>query len=228
MSYRIKKAIKILLNNDQKKLSQADLLQAERVKPWLNVKGDKCLRLNYELNSNSVVFDIGGYKGEFATSIFCKYNSHIFVFEPVKDYFSVIEDKFSHNDKVIPYNFGLGGKEEDLQIVLKGDSSSIFLDGEKKETIKVKSITSFIKSNNIKNIDLMKINIEGGEYDLLESLIYGDSIKNINNIQVQFHDFFIDAKERMTKLQEQLSITHELTYQYEFVWENWKLKSSLS
>ena len=126
MSYRIKKAIKILLNKDKKILSQAELLQAERVKPWLVINGDHYLRLNYELNSNSVVFDIGGYKGEFATLIFCKYNSHVYVFEPVKDYFAVIEDKFSHNDKVIAYNFGLGGKEEDIQIALQGDSSSIF------------------------------------------------------------------------------------------------------
>lgn len=228
MSYRIKKAIKILLNKDKKKLSQADLLQSERVKPWLAINGDQYLRLNYELNSRSVVFDIGGYKGEFATSIFCKYNSHVYVFEPVKDYFAVIEDKFSHNDKVIPYNFGLGGIEEDIQITLQGDSSSIFLEGGKKETIKVKSITNFIKSNNIKNIDLMKINIEGGEYDLLETLLSGDEIKIVKNIQVQFHDFLInDANEKMTKLQEKLALTHDLTYQYEFVWENWKLKSNV-
>ena len=74
----------------------------------------------------------------------------------------------------------------------------------------------------------MKINIEGGEYDLLEALLSGDAIKLIKNIQVQFHDFLInDAKEKMTKLQEKLALTHDLTYQYEFVWENWKVKSNV-
>ncbi len=74
-------------------------------------------------------------------------------------------------------------------------------------------------------IELLKLNIEGGEYELLESLLENDCITYFKNIQVQFHDFLFDnAKERMTKIQEQLSKTHELTYQYEFVWENWKLK----
>ena len=72
----------------------------------------------------------------------------------------------------------------------------------------------------------MKINIEGGEYDLLDSLISADIVQSIANIQVQFHDFLIkDAKEKMRKIQEKLSLTHEPTYQYEFVWENWKIKS---
>lgn len=225
MSYRIKKALKILLKKDQKKFSKADLLQSKRVRPWLRVKGDQSLRLNYELDSSSLVFDIGGYKGEFAASIFCKYNCHILVFEPVKDYFSVIKKKFSHNDKVIAYNFGLGGKDEEIQIALKEESSSIFLEGERKETIEMRSITNFLNSNDIKIIDLMKINIEGGEYELLKNLLCGDFIRNIRNIQVQFHDFLVEnPTEKMHSLQEQLSFTHELTYQYEFVWENWRLK----
>ena len=70
MSYRIKKAIKILLNKDGRNVTQAELLQSQRVKPWLEIKGDQFLRLNYNLNPDSVVFDIGGYKGEFSTSIF--------------------------------------------------------------------------------------------------------------------------------------------------------------
>jgi hypothetical protein len=30
----------------------------------------------------------------------------------------------------------------------------------------------------------------------------------------------------MERIQSALMITHELTYQYEFVWENWKRKKS--
>ena len=46
----------------------------------------------------------------------------------------------------------------------------------------------------------------------------------IANIQVQFHDFVLDAESRMKSIQADLRKTHELTYQYDFVWENWKLK----
>jgi hypothetical protein len=34
------------------------------------------------------------------------------------------------------------------------------------------------------------------------------------------------AFDRMRAIQEQLAITHQLTYQYEFVWENWRLKDA--
>ena len=69
----------------------------------------------------------------------------------------------------------------------------------------------------------MKVNIEGGEYDLLEGLIENGLTARIRNIQVQFHDFVPNAYERMKNIQLSLSKTHKITYQFEFVWENWEL-----
>jgi len=226
MLYRIKKAIKILINYQPKKVfTKNELIQYNRAKPWFEIKGDETLRLDYDLDSNSIVFDVGGYKGQFAAEIFCRYNCITYVFEPVKDFFLEIEKKFLFNNKVIRYNYGLAGKNQEISISLSDNSSSVYLNGEKFEKIQLKSIVEFIESNNITHVDLIKINIEGGEYELLESLIENNCITRFKNIQVQFHDFIIEnAKERMQKIQNQLTKTHELTYQFEFVWENWKLK----
>lgn len=227
MLKRIKKAIKILINYEGKKkvMSPDELIQSERVLPWFAAKGDETLRLNYDLNEKSIVFDVGGYKGEFAGDIFCKYNATIYVFEPIKSFFQIIQNKFVNNQKVKIYNFGLAGKDEQMQISMSDNSSSVFLKTEDSETIQLKSIVNFIQENNIQSVDLIKINIEGGEYDLLESLIENNLISVFKNIQVQFHDFLLDnGKERMNKIQENLSKTHQITYQYEFVWENWQLK----
>jgi len=227
MLYRIKKAIKILINYEGKKkvMSPNDVIQRQRVLPWFAVKGDETLRLDYELNNNSTVIDIGGYKGEFAGDIFCKYNSTIYVFEPIKSFYQIIQNKFVNNQKVKVYNFGLAGKDEQMQISMSDNASSVFLESEDSETIQLKSIVNFIQDNNIQSVDLIKINIEGGEYDLLDSLIENNLISIFKNIQVQFHDFLLDdGKERMHKIQENLSKTHQITYQYEFVWENWQLK----
>jgi len=71
----------------------------------------------------------------------------------------------------------------------------------------------------------MKINIEGSEYDLLEHLLETNYVKIIKNIQVQFHDFVPNAEKRMKRIQEKLQKTHYLTYQYPFVWENWRIKN---
>ena len=228
MLTRIKKAIKILINYDNKKttiVSPNDLLQRQRVLPWFAANGDETLRLNYDLNDKSIVFDIGGYKGEFARDIFCKYNATIYIFEPIKAFFQIIQSKFVNNQKVKIHNFGLAGKDDQMQISMSDNASSVFLKTENTETIHLKSIVNFIRENNIQTVDLIKINIEGGEYELLESLIENNLISVFKNIQVQFHDFLLEnGKERMNKIQENLSKTHQITYQYEFVWENWELK----
>jgi FkbM family methyltransferase len=202
-------------------------IMAERARKWFSDRGDDTLRLDYELDENSVVFDIGGYKGEFVSSIFNKYGSLIYVFEPVPEYYNIIIRKFSQNRKVLSYCFGLSAKSGETRISLADNSSSLFINGRNTIDIKLKSITEFIEENKIEKIDLAKINIEGSEYDLLESLIQNGLIERFRNIQVQFHDFIIpNARTRMNAIQQELSKTHELTWQYEFIWENWKLKSA--
>jgi hypothetical protein len=61
-------------------------IQAIRVIPWFNDRGDQTHRLNYELDANSVVFDLGGYEGEWARDIYCLYGSFIYIFEPYQVY----------------------------------------------------------------------------------------------------------------------------------------------
>ena len=68
----------------------------------------------------------------------------------------------------------------------------------------------------------MKINIEGGEYPLLESISDAGMLNSVDNFQIQFHDFVDDAVARRAAVLESLSQTHECTWCYEFVWENWK------
>lgn len=70
----------------------------------------------------------------------------------------------------------------------------------------------------------MKINIEGGEYQVIPALIDSGFIKNIRDIQVQFHDFIENAMAQRSEIRNRLKETHYLTYDYLFVWENWRLK----
>lgn len=198
--------------------------QKIRTIKWFKDNGDKTLRLNYELNNNSIIFDVGGYEGQWASDIFSKYVCEIHIFEPILEFAENIKKRFSKNNKIFVNNFGLSNKTEEAKISLEKDASSTFKKGGNIINIKVKKAIDYIKEKNIKNIDLIKINIEGGEYELLEHLIDSGFIKNIKNIQVQFHDFVDNAEKRMEKIQKKLTETHTLTYQYKFVWENWKLK----
>lgn len=197
----------------------------ERVKPWFEANGDKTLRLDYDLDENSIVFDLGGYHGNWAAEIFCKYGCFVHIFEPAQNFTEIIKNKFIKNKKIFIHQCGLSNSNTTANLSFGEDASSTFAKSDNKtEEIKLVDAMEFFKENNISKIDLMKINIEGGEYDLLEYLIETGYIAQISNIQVQFHDFAPNAIERMKTIQQKLQETHSLTYQYEFVWENWQLK----
>lgn len=218
-----------MLSNKLKKLWRMFFpgIQTKRVKPWFAIDGDSTLRLDYpELNTNSIVVDLGGYKGQWASDIYGKYGCKVYSFEPVEAFYLFIKKRFENNQSIKVFHCALGNdNKEEAIYVNKDGSSSIEKNGISEKMVFIK-FDEMMNELALSNIDLLKINIEGGEYDLLDYLIQTKWIKKIDNIQVQFHDFFPDARNRMTKIQQALALTHYTTYQFEFVWENWKIKSN--
>jgi len=211
-----------IYNKLAKKLYQYP--EEKRIIKWRLDNGDRTLRLDYDLNEKSVVFDIGGYNGQWTSEIFSKYCCFVYIFEPVEEFALNIKERFFKNKKIFVYDFGLANETKIVNISVDHDSSSTFKDGKKTTEIRLVNIMDFIPENGIEKIDLMKINIEGGEYDLVDSLLKSGFIMKISDLQIQFHDFVENAEERMTKIQAELKKTHELTYQYPFIWENWRIK----
>ena len=199
-------------------------IQEKRCIPWFSDNGDRTLRLQYDLDSTAIVFDLGGYEGQWASDIFSMYCCYIHIFEPVEKFATNIEKRFSKNNKIFVHKFGLSNMNQKKQIFIDADSSSTFTTKASNDEINLIKAIDFIKEYAIEHIELIKINIEGGEYDLLEHLLESEFIENIYNIQVQFHDFVPSAESRMNKIQQELSKTHFLTYNYPFVWENWQIK----
>lgn len=198
-----------------------------RVDQWYADQGDAGLRVDYPLTSDSIVFDLGGYRGDWASEIFSRYGCQVYVFEPVPEYFQRICRRFEKNDRIKPFPFGLGNAQMDCTVHVAEEGSSIFASpnvhgGDALVRIRIEKLTDFVRSARIDVIDLMKINIEGGEYDLLDHALDSGFAAKVGNLQIQFHDFVPDAERRMRAIQRRLALTHDLTYQYEFVWENWK------
>ena len=53
------------------------------VSRWFSDNGDETLRLDYPaLSGESIVFDLGGYVGDFAYKINKKYGCKVYLFEP--------------------------------------------------------------------------------------------------------------------------------------------------
>ena len=191
---------------------------------WQQDGGDYAFRFKYNLNQNSIVFDLGGYEGQWASDIFSRYCCNVYIFEPVQSFSDGIKKRFEKNKKIKVFKFGLGGNSRTAKISISADGSSLFRDSADVEEISIIDIKCWLEKQSISHIDLIKINIEGGEYELLDRLIDTDLIGLFDNVQVQFHNLDKDSKSHMISIGEALAKTHELTYQYPFVWENWKLK----
>ena len=197
------------------------------VRKWHKDGGDYAFRFNYDLNAESVVFDLGGYEGQWSSDLFARYECPILIFEPVTSFANRISDRFEKNSKIKVYPYGLGGTSRVDEIHKAADGSSIFGTTGIKEKIEIVDVADWIRNNlqSDQDIDLMKVNIEGGEYELLERLIESQMINRIKNIQVQFHELSPSSLSCMEQIKTDLTKTHEPTYQYKFVWENWKRKN---
>ncbi len=196
------------------------------VNQWFKDRGDDTRRLDYPLDKSSVVFDLGGYKGDFAAAIHERYKCKVYVFEPVMDFYQICVKRFEGNSKITCFPFGLSSTEGEFFISNEDNGSSV-VNGkalESGERVKIKKITDFIKNEGIKRIDLIKINIEGGEYDVLPCLIEGEMMKNIGFLQVQFHHFIPGAEKKRDEIRAALENTHHESWNYKFVWESWKNK----
>jgi len=193
---------------------------------WFKLDGDKSLRLEYDLSECSIVFDVGGYEGGFAEEIYNKYNCFVYVFEPSMEYFKICEERFKENDKISCFNFGLSDVDAELPLTNSKDASSLInhAEGGGTEVVCVRRFHNVFNELEITNVDLMKINIEGAEYALLEHMIEVDVIKYIKDIQIQFHNFVEFAAERRQNIISVLTDTHSQSWCFLFVWESWERK----
>lgn len=196
------------------------------IRKWYADGGNYKMRFDYDLNEESVALDVGGYQGQWASDLFSRYRCNIYVFEPVSDFAERIRTRFLHNDKIKVFSFGLGGSSRTETIYISKDSSSIYGGNTDCEQTKIVDVKDWICDQGIDTIALIKINIEGGEYELLDRLIETKLVEKIDNIQVQFHNISKESRIQMERIQQELRKTHKPTYQYEFVWENWTRKSN--
>jgi FkbM family methyltransferase len=195
----------------------------KRVAQWFQMEGED-LRLDYPLDRASVVLDVGGFKGQWASDIFAKYLCTVHVYEPIPEFAEYIARRFAKNDSIVVHAEGLGATTRTETALLQSDATTMTSgpgNSAPGVPVQVRAATEAIDALDIDRIDLLKLNIEGMEFELLESLLDHDYVRRIDHLQIQFHDFFEDAHQRRDAIQQRLRATHELDYCVPFVWESW-------
>jgi len=183
------------------------------------------VRMQFDrIGPDSVIFDVGGFQGNWAADIHERYGSQVHVFEPHPIFAQEIRRRFQDNPAITIHDFALGHDEGSLTLSDDGDASSSFHSTIHVVTGRIESVTGFFANTDIRRIDLMKVNIEGGEYDLLPALVEGGVLPRIGILQVQFHLFSEDDIHRRDTIRAMLAETHTCDWSYDFVWEQWSLR----
>lgn len=196
------------------------------VRRWSIDRGDRDLRYRYRIGPNDLVIDVGGYRGDFAAAIREKTGCSAMVFEPHPGFAAALRARFAADEKVQVIAYGLAGRDAVMLLSDADDASSTqATSGSVLEVPMRQAATSFAELG-VGAVALMKVNIEGGEFDLLPHLIESGLIKRIDNLQVQFHDFVPDAASRRELIRRALLQTHDLEWDYPFVWESWKRRGA--
>lgn len=180
-------------------------------------------RYDYPLTRDSIVFDVGAYAGTFAKSIVDRYGCRVLAFEPHPDFVFLLNQKFHEYRNVTVFPIAVGGGTGQSEFAFGGDSSGKYSLSERREKTWVMDIFELLKL--YPKVDLLKLNIEGMEYDVIERIINTGAAVRIQNIQVQFHRNIPSFLERYERIRDALNQTHQLTYDLPFVWQNWELKA---
>lgn len=195
------------------------------VREWRRIDGDRTLRLEYDLDTDAVVLDVGGFEGQWASDVVAMYGCRIEVFEPVPTFAERIERRFARNPLVTVHAAGLAPADGSVRLGVSGDRSSHTHDeiaASGTVEVALRSVDAVFETLPERGVELMKINIEGAEYELLEHMVRSGLIERVRDLQVQFHAFVPEAEQRVDALRAALARTHRPTYQYDFMWENWR------
>jgi len=157
------------------------------------------------LNSDSIVYSFGiGEDISFDQTIGEKHNSHIFGFDPTPKALAWIEkqilpEKFRFTQAALGQKSGtaefhLPKNPDHVSGSLSEQNNVNLLE---KISVEVKSFKDIVLEYGHRHIDILKIDVEGTEYDIMEGIL--NSGVTIGQILIEFHDRLYPDGQQKTK-----------------------------
>ena len=120
-------------------------------------------------------WDVGANVGIYSVFIAKRYSCYIYAFEPSKKYHSFLKLNTTFFKKVKAYNFGIGSINKKEKIILTDEPGSNYIARNKFDKNTKKSeiceIRTIKKLSKIKTPNLVKIDVEGFEFEILNHSI---------------------------------------------------------
>jgi FkbM family methyltransferase len=144
-----------------------------------------------DIEEGDIVVDVGFNFGVFSLGALNKGASKIYGFEPNKDIYEKLK-KYPNQDKVEIFNYAVSNKYDTMKFNEGYNtlgSSITFTGNDIKKTydVEVINLYDFLIKNDITKIDFLKVDCEGEEYNIFES-IPNEFLCEINKIHVEFHN----------------------------------------
>lgn len=164
------------------------------IEKWRAADGDNTYALDWPLNEDSHVWEIGGFEGRWAQQIWDKFHCNITIFEP-QYWLSApggkLHQRFAGIDKIVIKPYGLMEpplKEWETHIIggYETDGAGLYSKQPPFKGVSFRSIHSEL-GEFPSSIDLALMNIEGMEYELIPFLVSSGLISNFEYFWCQFH-----------------------------------------
>ncbi len=152
------------------------------------------------------VIDLGGNVGLFTARV-APYAEKVVVCEPVPENFERLEKNLSNFDNVVRKQIAVSDREKDIEIfMLSEDRHSGAFSAHREEqgnllreesiTIPAVSLEQLMATQEMATVDLLKIDIEGAEYEVIYAA--ENILPRINRIHGEYHN--VDASDPRTRI----------------------------
>ena len=159
------------------------------------------------LNRGGIVLDIGANIGSF--SIYCaSKGATVYAVEPEPNNLTALKANIELNSmekSITVFDCGISDFDGTAVIDNSGGGSTI-KDGKDGSTISIVSFNNFLIQNNIDEVDVLKVDIEGSE----KELILGASRESLNKCNYITMEFDIRVGDSLGAMVQKLSETHHV------------------
>jgi FkbM family methyltransferase len=203
--------LKLILKEGFTEESKWFILNREKLKYQINLKED------------GLVLDFGGYMGDFSANLLkMRPKLQFRIYEPVAQFACYCQHRFKNNSNIEVIASGVSSDGRNLRMFVDGPrtkhDSSIH-----QESFKSVSINSVFDT--LEEIELVKMNIEGMEYECLKELKINGNLKKVKYLLVQFHNFDSNSEKEYRNITETIENTHISVFKYKWLWELYRIKS---
>jgi FkbM family methyltransferase len=157
---------------------------------------DDCYGRKLPLSPNPIVIDVGGFIGDFALYAVKRLNARrVIVCEPAPRNWALLLKNISNNhyeDRIVPVNKAVTANGESVMMDIDAPDEyqsmvSAHSGSEATTAVPGVSLGHLLGEHHIDAVDLLKMDVEGGEYAILEGMP-SEIFSRIRNIVFEYHD----------------------------------------